>query len=102
MKTALISTCRASLTAIANMLDNLPSGYLIMQRIRLSRVKLGSALERLESFEPGPVALGELQDHSENIAFQIDSLIQAICELMGDKRLSPLSPPFTNHIPRPA
>ena len=79
-----IETLRdASLSEIAKMLENTPYRHVIAQRIRLSRLKLGSVLERLEAFEPGPGALERLNDHSESIALEIDSLLETIREIMG-------------------
>jgi hypothetical protein len=79
-----LSTLRdASLSEITKMVENTPNNYILVQRFRLSRLKLGSVLERLEAFEPGPGALERLNDHSESIACEIDSLIETIREIMG-------------------
>ncbi len=68
---------------IAKMLENVPDKLLLIQRIRLSRLKLGSVLERFESFEPDPSALEQLNEHSDNIALEIDTLIESIRNMMG-------------------
>ena len=73
----------ASLVEIAKMLEDTPNRHVLVQRIRLSRLKLGSVLERLEVFEPGPGALQRLNEHSESIAFEIDSLIETTREITG-------------------
>ena len=78
MATREITSPGESVHDLAKVLGKIPDKHLLMQRIRLSRLKLGSILERLDSFEPGPPELEQLREHSENAAFEIDTLIQAI------------------------
>jgi hypothetical protein len=73
----------ASLREITHMLENTPKKHVLVQRIRLSRLKLGSVLERLDAFEPGPAGLERLNEHSESMALEIDSLIETIREIVG-------------------
>ena len=81
MATRKITSPGESVHDLAKVLGKIPDKHLLMQRIRLSRLKLGSILERLDSFEPGPPELELLREHSENAAFEIDTLIQAIREM---------------------
>jgi hypothetical protein len=56
----------------------------ILQQIRLSRLKLGSVLERLENFEPGAEAMNQLQDHADGVAIEIQLFIETLRQLMKD------------------
>jgi hypothetical protein len=73
----------ASLREITYMLENTPKKHVLVQRIRLSRLKLGAVLERLEAFEPGPEALERLNESSESMALEIDNLIETVREIVG-------------------
>jgi hypothetical protein len=71
------------------MLDNPPNLKTVVQKIRLSRLKLGSLLERFESFEPGQPALEALNNHADSIDFEIDAFVEAACKLMGSTNANP-------------
>jgi hypothetical protein len=68
---------------IAKMVEPGPDLQLVMHHIRLSRLKLGSVLDRLETFEPGPEAAQRLRDHADAIAYEIDTMVEGVRELMG-------------------
>ena len=68
---------------IIKMANNTSDKLLILQTIRVSRMKLGCALEQLENFEPGANALEQLYDHAENVAAEIDALIRTTQQFMG-------------------
>jgi hypothetical protein len=53
----------------------------VVQKVRLSRLKLGSILERLESFERGPAALKELDNYAESLGLEIDVFVDALRKL---------------------
>ena len=83
MITSLETLRDASISEITKLLENTPNKHVLVQQIRLSRLKLGSVLERLEAFEPGPGAFERLNEHSESITMEIDSLIKTTREIMG-------------------
>jgi hypothetical protein len=60
-----------------------PSKLSVLQSIRMSRIRLGCALEQLENFEPGPGAIEQLHDHAENVAAEIDALIRTTQQFVG-------------------
>jgi hypothetical protein len=68
---------------IIKMANNAPSKLTVLQLIRLSRMKLGYALDQLENFEPAPNALEQLHDHAESIAGEIDALVRSIQQFTG-------------------
>jgi hypothetical protein len=72
-----------SIHEITKMVNNAPNKLSVFQLIRVSRIKLGSALERLENFEPSPTALDQLHEHAENIACEIDALVRSIQQFTG-------------------
>jgi hypothetical protein len=55
----------------------------VLQQVRVLRLELGSVLDQLESFEPGPEALEKLLSQTENIAMEVDSLNDIVRQLMG-------------------
>jgi hypothetical protein len=67
-----------SIYGIINLVNDAPNILAISRLIRVSRIKLGCALDRLENFEPAPKALGQLNEHAENILGEIDALIESI------------------------
>ncbi len=71
---------------IVTMVEPSPELQLVLRHIRLSRLKLGSVLERLEAFEPGAAAVQRLRDHADAAAYEIDSLADAVREMMGPTR----------------
>ena len=72
-----------SIHDIIKMANNMSDKLSVLQSVRVSRMKLGCALEQLENFEPGANALEELYDHAENVAAEIDALIRTTQQFMG-------------------
>lgn len=72
-----------SIHEIIKMVNSPPNKFSVHQSIRVSRMKLGCALDQLENFEPAPSALEQLQDHAEHIAGQIDDLLRTIQQFLG-------------------
>ena len=66
------------------MIENPPSLDLILQQIRLSRMKLGSVLERLESFDPNSGGIPQFHDHAECVAIEVQLMIETLRQLSGD------------------
>jgi hypothetical protein len=84
-----IASHHTTISKIVPMLDNPPNIQSIVQQVRLSRMKLGSVLERIEAIEPSPVALEELDIHAENVGLEIDALIDTLDKLMSSKNMNP-------------
>jgi hypothetical protein len=75
----------ASLVTISNKLVSMRDQPVelrnVVQKVRLSRMKLGSILERLDSFEQGSAALEELDNYAESLGLEIDAFVDALREL---------------------
>ena len=69
------------LNAITRMVERPTDIQSVIQQIRLSRLKLGSASDRLEHFEPDSNALALLSDHTVNVTLEIDILVETIQQL---------------------
>jgi hypothetical protein len=65
------------------MVERQPDVFTIVQQIRLCRLKLGSVLNRLENFEPGPEALESLRDCSDDVTHEVRVLVETLQRLMG-------------------
>jgi len=61
---------------IARMVERDPDIRSIRRSLHVSRLKLGAAIERIES-GPLPTAPQQIQDHAESVAFEIDALVEA-------------------------
>jgi hypothetical protein len=70
------------LDAIAEMVEHNTDLQYVVQQARLSRLKMGSILERLESLEPDLETLERLRDHTESIAYEVDCFALVLRELM--------------------
>lgn len=55
----------------------------VLRELRVSRLKLGSILEQLENFEPGPAAIEQMHTCCDSIADEIDHLGDTIRQLMS-------------------
>jgi hypothetical protein len=63
--------------AILQMVERGPAGPSIRRLLHVSRLKLGAAIERIESGELPESALDEILRHAECVAFEIDTLMTA-------------------------
>jgi hypothetical protein len=66
------------LTVISRMMKRRPDVAALQQHLRLSRLRLGSAIEQLESLEARPDAFAQLCCHAESIAVEIEALGESI------------------------
>jgi hypothetical protein len=55
----------------------------VLQQLRVFRLRLGSVLDQLETFEPGPEALGQLCCQTDTIGMEMDSLSEIVRQLLG-------------------
>ncbi len=55
----------------------------IIQKIRLSRLKLSSVLNRLENHELGPTKLKLVGDRTDEVSNEIRLLVETIQRMMG-------------------
>jgi hypothetical protein len=69
--------------AILQMVEQKSDLESVLQQLRLYRLKLGSILDQLETFEPGPEALDQLRFHSDGIGTEVDSLNDIVRQLLG-------------------
>lgn len=69
-----IEECRIAILQLA---DRGPNSASIRRLLHLSRLKLGAAIERVESSEIPAESLDEILRHAECIAFEIDTLLAA-------------------------
>jgi hypothetical protein len=74
---------RISSDILTNMIEKPHDVQTLIEHIRLTRIKLGSVLERLENFEPGQDALGELRDYAERVAIETQLLSETLRRMMG-------------------
>jgi hypothetical protein len=68
------------LAAITHMVNRRPKMSSIQDSLLLSRIKLGSAIEHLESLHQPADVLEQLRGHVESIAVEIDALLESIHE----------------------
>ena len=83
MTASITMTHDDSICEIIKMANNAPSKLSVLQLIRLSRMKLGCALDGLERFEPAPNALEQLHDHADIIAYEVDAFVRSIQQFTG-------------------
>ena len=83
MTTSITMSHDDSIHEIIKMVNNAPNKLSVFQLIRVSRIKLGCALDQLENFEPAPNALEQLHGHAESIACEIDALIRTTQQFTG-------------------
>jgi hypothetical protein len=55
----------------------------LVEDIRLTRIRLGTALERLEDFVPDQDGLDELRYHAESVAIETQHLNESLRRMMG-------------------
>jgi hypothetical protein len=67
----------------SQMVDHKTDLETIVQQIRLCRLKLGSALNRLESYQPTPEETELIREHTDDISNDIRLLITALQRMMG-------------------
>jgi hypothetical protein len=72
--TMTIEECR---TAILQLADRGPHPESIRRLLHISRLKLGAAIERIESGDLANTILDEILRHTECVAFEIDTLLSA-------------------------
>ena len=78
MNTSNSTTLRECVTAITQLVELHPNISSIQQTLRVARLKLGLAIERLESLGQQSDVLEQLRDHSESVTFEIDTLLKTI------------------------
>jgi hypothetical protein len=61
--------------AIAHMLERETTLQTVLEQARLSRLKLGSILDRLESLPLDADDLDQLREQAETVAFEVDNLV---------------------------
>jgi hypothetical protein len=64
------------------MVDNKTDVETIVQQIRLCRLKLGSALNRLENHQPSHEEMELIRDHTDDISNDIRLLITTLQQMM--------------------
>ena len=61
-------------SAIPAMLERTTDLKYLLQQVRISRIRLGSILDRLENIESDEATLERLRDHAECVAYEIECL----------------------------
>jgi hypothetical protein len=70
-------------SAILELMTGQSDRQSLLQYLRLARLKLGSAIERLETYEACPDAVPLLSEQCEYVAFQVDSILETIHRATG-------------------
>jgi hypothetical protein len=69
--------------AFSHMVERTTDVNTIAQQIRLCRLKLGSALNRLESYQPNDAEVERIGEHVDDISNEIRLLITSLQRMMG-------------------
>src|SRR5262245_34426371 len=83
MQTLQVNPTKAIRPILDVMEERQPDISTIVQQIRLCRLKLGSVLNRLENFEPEPVALELLRDCADDVSNEVRVLVETLQRLMS-------------------
>ena len=67
----------------SHMVDRTADVTTIVQQIRLCRLKLGSALNRLENYQPNEPEIERIREHVDDISNEIRLLITSLQRMMG-------------------
>ena len=68
----------------SHMVDRTTDVNAIVQQIRLCRLKLGSALNRLENYEPNDAEVERIREHLDDISNEIQLFITSLQRMMGN------------------
>jgi hypothetical protein len=66
------------LNAITRIVEHQTNAGAIRESLRLSRLKLGETIERLETWERKTDILRQIHGHAESVAIEIDALLKAV------------------------
>ena len=72
----------ADLDGFSHMVDPKTDLITIIQQVRLCRMKLGAALNRLEDYKAGSRELEQIREHTDAISDEIQFLINTLQRLM--------------------
>ena len=67
----------------SHMVDRAADVNTLVQQIRLCRLKLGSALNRLESHQPNDAEVERIREHVDDISNEIRLLITSLQRMTG-------------------
>ena len=78
-----MTTSDNNLDVLTNIIAKQYDAQMLVEDIRLTRIRLGTVLERLENFVPDQDAMDELRYHAESVATETQDLIDSLRRMMG-------------------
>jgi hypothetical protein len=78
-----MKTSASTLDELTSIISQKYDVQTLLKDIRLTRIRLGTALERLENFVPDQDGLDELRYHAESVAIETQHLNESLRRIMG-------------------